>query len=65
MSETCVKQGYEFTTLYRGRGEILNTLFKIPIIFCHWLSEIYKKKKEEEAWCMLYQITQICFNEAD
>ena len=46
MSITCVKQSYGFATLYRGRGEVLGTLFKIPIIFCHWLSEIYKKNKE-------------------
>ena len=38
MSKTCVKQCYRFLTLYRGRGAILNTLFKIPIIFCHWLT---------------------------
>ena len=38
--KTCVKQ------YYRGRGWILNTLFKIPLISCHWLSELYKKKKE-------------------
>ena len=37
MSKTCVKQCYRFATLYRGRGGILNTLFKIPIIFCQWL----------------------------
>ena len=34
MSKTCVKQCYGFATLYRERGEILNTVFKIPIIFC-------------------------------
>ena len=28
------------------RGGFLNTPFKIPIIFCHWLSEKYKKQKE-------------------
>ena len=64
MSEACVKNSYGFATLYRGRGGILNVLFKIPIIFCHCLSEIYKKKKEEVR-CMLLQITQICFNESD
>ena len=37
MSKTCVSQWYRFATLYRDRGGILNTLFKIPIIFCHWL----------------------------
>ena len=26
-----------------GEEVILNTLFKMPIIFCHWLSEILKK----------------------
>ena len=46
MSKTCVKQCYRFATLYRGRRGVLNLLFKIPIIFCHWLSEIYEKKKE-------------------
>ena len=30
----------------RGEGGFLNTLFKITIIICHWLSEIYKKKNE-------------------
>ena len=29
-----VKQCYHFATLYGGRRGILNTLFKIPIIFC-------------------------------
>ena len=46
------------------KGGILNALFKIPIIFCHWLSEIYKKNNEEVR-SMLFQITQICFNESD
>ena len=36
-SKTCVKLCYRFATLYRGRVGILNTLFKLPIIFCHWL----------------------------
>ena len=28
-----------------GRREgFLNIIFKVPIIFCHWLSEIYKEK---------------------
>ena len=52
------------STLYRGRGEILNTPFKTRIIFCHWLSEIDKKKKEEFQW-MLYQITEIRLKEVD
>ena len=26
-------------------GDFLNIIFRIPIIFCHWLSEIYKKKE--------------------
>ena len=66
MSKTCVKQCYRLATLYRGRGRILNLLFKIPIIFCHRLCEIYeKKKKKAEVWCMLLQITQICFYESD
>ena len=46
MSKTCVKQCYRFPKLYRGRGGTLNTLFKILIIFCHWFSKIYEKKKE-------------------
>ena len=47
-SKTCVKQCYGFTTLYRGRGGgLLNMLCEIPIIFCHWLSEFYKKKKKK------------------
>ena len=29
MSKTCVNQCYRFTTLYRGRGGILNTLFNL------------------------------------
>ena len=45
-SPSCVKLCYGFPTLYRGRGGILNTLFKIPIIICHWLSKIYKKKRK-------------------
>ena len=57
--KTCVKQ------YYRGRGWILNTLFKIPIISCHWLSELYKKKKKAGVWCKLLQITQICSYESD
>ena len=49
-----------------GRGGISNTLLKIPIIFCHLLSEIYQKKgKKDEVACMLFQITQICFDESD
>ena len=35
-----------FATLHRGRGWILNTVLKIPILFCNWLSEIYKKKRK-------------------
>ena len=35
--KTCVKQCYRFATLYRGRGGILNTLFKITITFRHCL----------------------------
>ena len=41
----------------RERGGVLNTLFKILIIFCHWLSKIYKKKKNAEVWCLLLRIT--------
>ena len=29
----------------RSEGEFLNKLLNILIIFCHWLSQIYKKKK--------------------
>ena len=47
-----------------GKGGILKALFKILVIFCHWLSEIYKKNNEEVR-SMLFQITQICFNESD
>ena len=47
-----------------GEGEFLKTLFKTPIIFCHRLSEIYKKKKEDVR-CMSIQITQISFNESN
>ena len=65
MSKTCAKQCYGFATLCTGRGRILNALFKIPIIFCHWLSEIYKKKKKEEVSCKLLQMTQICFYDSD
>ena len=64
MNEACVKQCYGFPTFYRGRGAILDTLLKIPIIFCYWLSEIYKIKKKDEVRCMPFQITQICFNES-
>ena len=39
--------------------------FKIPIIFCHWLSEIYQKNKKDDVLCLLFHIIQICFNEPD
>ena len=66
MSKTCAKQCYWFTTLGRRKGGILNTLFKIPILFSRWLSEIHKKKgKKTKVWCMLLQITQICFYGSD
>ena len=45
-----------------GDGGFLDRLFKIPIIFCHWLSEIYKKEKKGEVLWMLFQI--MC-NESD
>ena len=48
--------------VWEERG-ILNTLFKIPIIFCYWLSKIYKKKRLVP--CMLFQKTQMSFNESD
>ena len=63
MSKSCVKLCYRFATLYRGKGGIFNTVFKIPIIFFHWLSEIYKKEKKNEILCMLFQKTHMCFNE--
>ena len=31
-----------------GKGSILNLLSKIPVIFCYWLSEIYKKKEKKK-----------------
>ena len=62
-----------FATLYRGEtgergvggGGLLNRLLKITIILCHWLSEIFQKNKKNEVLHMLFQITQICFNEPD
>ena len=53
------KQGAKLASSY-----FLNTLFKIPIIFCHGSSEISKKKKDE-VLRMPFQITQICLNESD
>ena len=47
MSKTCIKLCYRFPTLYRGRGGFLNRLFKIPIIFCHWLQNIIQRKNKE------------------
>ena len=46
MNKNFVKWYSEFATLHRRRGGILNTLFKIYIIFCHWLSKIYKKERQ-------------------
>ena len=65
MSKSCVNLFYEFATLYMGRGGILETLLKITIILCQWLSEIYQKKKKmkNEVLCMLFTITQMYFNE--
>ena len=37
MNKTFVKQCYRFAAMYRRKEGILNALFKIPIIFCHWL----------------------------
>ena len=48
-----------------GEGGFLNRVFKFSLIFCHRLSEIYRKYKKDEVLCMLLQITQICFNEPD
>ena len=42
-----------------GEGGFLNRLFKIPMIFYHWLSKNYKKKKKDEILSMLFQITLI------
>ena len=47
----------------KGEGGFLYQLFRIPITFCHRLSEIYKKKKKDRVLCMLFQITHIYFNE--
>ena len=52
ISKSCVKQCYRFATLYRRREGILNLLFKIVIIFCHWLSKIYETKKKESTGLM-------------
>ena len=62
MRKSCVKLYFGLATFCRGRGGTLNKLFKIPIIFCHWLSEIYKKN---EFLCILFQKTQMCFNDPD
>ena len=47
--KTCVKLCYWFATLYRererGGGDFKHT-FKIPIMFCNWLSEISKKERK-------------------
>ena len=37
-----------------GEVGFLNILFKIPIIFCHWLSEYYKKK---ERWSFMLAVS--------
>ena len=63
MTEACIKQCYGFTTLYRGREGILNALFKILNILSLIVWNLPKKK--EEVWCMLFQITQICFSGSD
>ena len=66
MSEACVEQCYAFATLYRGRGGILNALFKIRIIFVTDRLKFTKtKKNNKEVPCMLIQITKIYFNESD
>ena len=65
MTKNWVKLCYGFATLDSGRGGILNALFKFPKIFCHWLSQIYKKEKKNEVLFMLFQKTQICFKEPD
>ena len=46
MSKICVTLCYGFATLYRWRGGILNKLFRILIIYCHWLSQIFKDKRK-------------------
>ena len=40
------KLSYGFSALYMAIEGVLKTLFKIPIIFYDWLSEIYKKKRK-------------------
>ena len=60
--QNCVKRCYVLTKFWRWRGEILNTLFKFAIIFCHWLSEIYRKKKERWDVIIFFKKTQMCFN---
>ena len=56
MSKSCVNLFYEFATLYMGRGGILETLLKITIILCQWLSEIYQKKKKNEKWGSMHAV---------
>ena len=48
-----------------GEGGFLNTFFETPIILCHWLSEIYEKRKKNDVLGMLFEISHICFSESD
>ena len=54
MRKNCIKLCFVFATLYRERG-ILNLIFKIPIMFCHWLSEGYKKKRKTRFYSCCYK----------
>ena len=46
MRKTCIKLCFAFVTFYWEKGVFLKLLFKILIIFCHWFSEICKKKRK-------------------
>ena len=46
MSKTCFKLCYGVhNTVYGGDGGFLKNFFKVPIIFCHWLSKIFFKRQ--------------------
>ena len=55
LSKTCVKLCSGLARLYSGRRGILNTLFKISIIFFHWLSEIQKIQKNK--WGSMHDVS--------
>ena len=64
MSEASIKQlCYGFRKFYRGREGVLNAFFKIFNILSLIVWNLQKKK--EEVCCMLFQITQMCFNGSD